>query len=196
MSKKSALFFALLCAGAQRASGTKPWFEFKPSYFFFPNHLMKHVYNKGGFEMQGSISAPCCDYLYAYGSIGYRKAQGRALNSDEKTNLTVLPIDIGLKPIFNFHERFYCFFAIGPRYFYFRQHNNSPYVNPLVKGSGIGFFVNTGFEALLTERFLVGVFGEYSYEKKSIQSQIPNVYSNGSVQMGGLAFGVSLGYAF
>ena len=196
MSRKIAVFFALLVAGIQRESDAKPWLECRPSYFFFPNNPMKDIYSRGGVELQGSISAPCHHYLNVYGSIGYRKVHGKALNTGEKTKIMVLPIDIGLKPIFNFHECFYCFFAIGPRYFYFRQHNNSPYVNPLVKGSGIGFFINTGFEALMAEHFLWGVFGEYSYEKKTIRSQIPTVYSNGSVQMGGLAFGVSLGYAF
>lgn len=103
-------------------------------------------------------------------------------------------VDIGLKPIFNFWECFYYFFAIGSRFFHFRQHNDSPYVDPKITGSGIGLFVNTGVDLLLADCLLLGVFGEYSYEKKICPNR-PNVYSNGTVQMGGFAFGVSVGYA-
>jgi hypothetical protein len=203
MYKKIFLFFALLCAAKQYAADVTrgapcltPWLEIKPSYFFFSASPMKDIYDHGGFEVQGSVSVPLCNYLDLYGSVGYRKAWGRALNSCSKTSLAVIPIDIGLKPIFNFCERFYYFFAIGPRYFHFHQHNNSPYVDRNSKGNGIGLFVNTGFNVLLADCLLLGIFGEYSYEKKKICSKRPRVYSNGSVQLGGFAFGVSWGYAF
>lgn len=187
---------SVFCALTQRAADITPWLEIKPSYFLFTTSPMRHIYHDGGFEIQGSASIPVCNYLDLYGSIGYRRAQGKALNSCEKTKLTVIPIDIGLKPIFNFCERFYYFFAIGPRYFHFQQHNNSPYVDCMIKGNGIGLFVNTGLNALLKNCFLLGVFGEYSYEKKAICPHKPYVFSNGSAQIGGVAFGISCGYAF
>lgn len=197
MYKKIALFFALLCTLAQYASDLiTPWLEIKPSYFFFATSPMNDIYNKGGFEIQGSVSVPVCKYLDFYGSVGYRKVWGRALNTGEKTSLSVVPVDIGLKPIFNFCERFYYFFAVGPRYFHFHQHNNSPYVDCIIKGNWIGLFVNTGFNVMLADCLLLGIFGEYSYEKKTICPKRPNVFSSGSVQIGGLAFGISLGYAF
>ncbi len=193
--KKIVLFSALLCVLTECASKVTPWLEIKPSYFFFSASPMHDIYD-GGFEIQGNVSAPVCDYLDLYGSIGYRKAGGHALNTCEKTSLTVLPVDIGLKPMFSFCECFHYFFAIGPRYFYFHQHNNSPYVDRTITGGGIGFFVNTGCNVLLADCLLLGVFGEYSYEKKTICPQMPYVFSNGSTQLGGFALGVSLGYAF
>jgi hypothetical protein len=66
----------------------------------------------------------------------------------------------------------------------------------MVNGGGLGLFANTGFNVELTDSIVLGIFGEYSYEKKSISSTIPNVYSNGSVQIGGFACGLSLGYVF
>ncbi|MFA6066747.1 MAG: hypothetical protein WC707_06215 [Candidatus Babeliaceae bacterium] len=196
MNKKIALLSALLCALAQCAQDVTPWLEIKPSYFFFSASPMKNIYDDGGFEIQGSISVPFRYYLDLYGSIGYRKAWGHALNTCQKTSLTVVPIDIGLKPVFNFCERFYYFFAIGPRFFYFHQHNNSSYVDRIINRGGIGLFVNTGCNVLLADCLLLGIFGEYSYEKKKIYPNKPNVFSNGNVQLGGFAFGISLGYAF
>ncbi len=196
MYKKIALLSALLCTSTQYASDVTPWLEIKPSYFFFCASPMNKIYDHGGFEIQGSVSVPVYNYLDLYGSIGYRKAWGHALNTCATTSLTVVPVDIGLKPIFNFCERFYYFFAIGPRFFYFHQQNNSPYVDCIINGGGIGLFINTGFNVLLADCLLLGIFGEYSYEKKTICPNMPNVFSNGGVQIGGFAFGVSLGYAF
>jgi len=191
MYKKIALLSGLFCT-LQRASDI----VIKPSYFFFSASPMKHIYHHGGFEIQASVSGSCCDYFDLYGSVGCRKAWGRALNTCEKTSLTVVPIDIGIKPTLNFCGRFYYFFAIGPRFFYFHQHNNSPYVDRIINGGGVGLFVNTGFNVQLTDCFLLGIFGEYSYEKKTVCPKKPNVLSNGSIQIGGFAFGVSLGYVF
>ncbi|MBV8660791.1 MAG: hypothetical protein JO129_01430 [Candidatus Dependentiae bacterium] len=196
MNKKIILFFVLLCTSIQYASDLTPWLEIKPSYFFFSESPMNEIYDHGGFEIQGSASIPVYKYLDVYGSIGYRYAGGYALNSDEKTSLNVIPIDIGLKPVFKFDDHFHYFFAFGPRFFIFHQHNDALFINSSINGGGVGLFVNTGFNIEFADSFLLGIFGEYSYEKNTITSNRPNVYSNGPVQMGGFAFGVSLGYAF
>jgi hypothetical protein len=196
MYKKNALLCALLCVSTQYALALTPWLEIKPSYFFFYDSPMKHIYNKGGYEIQASVSVPVHRHFDVYGSIGGRHVSGHALNTCEDTSLTLVPIDIGLKPIVNFCERFYYFFAMGPRFFYFHQKNESPFVDCSITSGGVGLFINSGFNVLIREHFLLGIFGEYSYEKKKICPNQPNVFSNGSVQIGGLAFGVSLGYAF
>ncbi len=197
MFKKIVLTLSLLIYPfTQQATTLTPWLEIKPSYFCFTASPMHDIYHKGGFEVQASTTIPAYKYLNLYGSIGYRKAHGYALNTGEKTTLTVVPFDLGLKPIFNFSERFKYFLAIGPRFFYFHQKNQSPYVDPSIKGGGVGLFVNTGFNVLCTEHLLIGFFGEYSYEKKTICPSKPYVYSTGSTQIGGFAVGASFGYAF
>lgn len=81
-------------------------------------------------------------------------------------------------------------------FFSFIQNNSSSYVDSIINGAGIGLFVNTGLNVQLSDCFLLGIFGEYSHENQMIHSNIPNVYSNGDVQIGGFAFGLSLGYEF
>ena len=85
---------------------------------------------------------------------------------------------------------------MGPRFFFFHQKNNSPYVQSVINSGGVGFFVNTGFNVQLAQNFLLGIFGEYSYETKTIIPSESTVYSSGNTQLGGYAFGVSLGYEF
>jgi len=196
MYKKVLFLAALGYAVPHHACNATPWLEVKPSYFFFTAAPMRDVYRHGGFEVQGSVSVPVCANLDLYGSIGYREAWGRALNSGEKTSLRVIPVDFGVKPTFNFCERWYYFFTIGPRYFHFNQQNKSPYVDCKISSDGMGFFINTGFNVLLADSVLLGLFGEYSFERKGVWPNKSGVFSNGSVQIGGFAAGVSVGYAF
>ena len=196
MTQKIMLVFAMLCTMTLYTSDEVSWLEIKPSYFLFSTSVMNEIYDNGGFQVQGSASIPLCKYLDIYGSIGYRQAWGHALGSEEKTSITVIPVDIGFKPVFNFADKFCYFFAVGPRLFSFVQNNNSLYVNSIINGAGIGVFVNTGLNVQLTESFLLGIFGEYSYENQIISSTIPDVYSGGDTQLGGFAWGVSLGYDF
>lgn len=195
MYKKIILFTILFCIFKHCLSQVTPWIEVKPSYFFFLENPMKQIYTDGAFQIQGSASVPMSNYLDMYGSIGYRNASGHALSTGEKTNLKVIPFDIGVKPILRLGKRFYSFFTIGPRFFSFIQHNKSPYVDRKIHDTGVGFFVNTGINIQL-KQILFGIFGEYSYEKKTVFSNIKNVFSNGNTQIGGFAFGISIGYAF
>lgn len=148
------------------------------------------------FQYHLFVQIPFRNYFDFYASLGYRRVSGHALNTCDKTTLSVVPVDIGIKPIFNFCEKFYYFFAAGPRFFFLQQNNASPYVSSPINACGVGVFVNTGLNVLIKDSFLFGIFGEYSYENKKISSSVLNVYSSGSTQLGGLAFGLSFGYAF
>ncbi len=195
MYKKITLLSFLVCAVMFSASNASSWMEIKPGYFLFSASPMDTIYHNG-FQIQGSVSLPFYDYIDFYTSIGYRRACGRTLTTGEKTTLAVVPFDIGVKPVFNLNEYLDCFIAIGPRFFHIHQDNNSPYVNRVLVGNGFGFFATTGLNLFVKDAVLLGVFGEYSYEKKMLHSTMHNVFSNGDIQMGGFVFGVSLGYVF
>lgn len=196
MYKKITLLCTMFGTLMQNASDLRPWLEIKPSYFYFSSDPIKQIYSKGGFEIQGSASIPIGKHLDLYGSLGYRKANGHALNTGEKTKLMVIPIDFGLRPIFKLSDQIAYFLSFGPRFFYLHQHNYSPYVNQHIKGGNCGLFVNTGFNLLLANSFLLGIFGEYSYEKKTVKPTMLNVFSNGSIKIGGWAIGASIGCSF
>ena len=196
MYKKITLLTVTLSTFTTITPDATPWIEIKPSYFTFSNCLMSEIYDKGGFEVQASGSIPVYKRLDIYTSIGYRQSWGHALSTGEKTNLIVIPFDIGLKPVFNFSDHAYYFCAAGPRFFFFHQHNKSAYVNCIINDTGIGLFINSGFNVLLKDHFLFGLFAEYSYEPTNVSSTKQNVFSNGNVSIGGFAVGVNFGYAF
>ena len=171
------------------------WLEIKPGYFFFSNHTLRKIYH-GGFEIQGSGSYPLCGALALYGSLGYLHVKGKSLQANQKTSISQIPIDVGLRAITPLSECLRGYLTIGPRYFYFHQHNDSTFVNRNIRRTGFGFFINGGCNFIANDCFLLGIFGEYAFEQKSFKSMMPNVYGKPDVQIGGFTFGASIGFVF
>lgn len=174
----------------------RAWLEIKPGYFFFSNHMLRKIYHHGGFEIQGSATYLLCEMIALYGSLGFLHAKGKSLQANQETSISQIPLDVGLRAIADFNERAKGYLSIGPRYFYFHQHNDSNYVSKNVRRNGIGFFLNGGCNFIKNDRFLLGVFGEYAFEQKSFKSTMLNVYGRPHVQVGGFTFGASIGFVF
>lgn len=171
------------------------WLEIKPGYFFFANHTLRKIYH-GGFEIQGSVTYPINDTIAWYSSIGYIHAKGKSLGDHQKTSISQVPLDLGLRAIADVSECTKIYLSAGPRFFYFHQRNDSTFVPPSVRTNGFGFFINGGYNYVSPQGFLFGIFGEYAFEQKSFSSTIPNVYGRTDLQIGGFTFGVSIGIQF
>ena len=99
--------------------------EAKVGYFFFSDPKMRKIYTSGGIDLQLSGSFTVWEWLQIYGSVEYLSKQGRSLNSHQKTTIWEVPLSLGLKPVFKVSSIIDYYFAIGPRYFFVRQHNHS-----------------------------------------------------------------------
>ncbi len=172
-----------------------PLLETKGGYFFFASDKIRTVYPSGGFEFEISGSYPVWKFLHIYGSLGFLEAWGHSKNFHQSTTLWEIPIDIGLKPIFTLTSFLDYYFALGPRYFYAHQHNNSSYVDRNIGQSGIGLFANTGLNFIFKKHLLIDFFGEYAYEPTTFSPSDSNVYSQ-SVQLSKFTFGTGIGFAF
>lgn len=174
--------------------------ELKVGYFFFSDSKMQKVYDRGGFDVQLATSYPLCDLdcnwsLEAYGAIEYFQRSGRSLNGHQSTSVWSIPVNIGLKPVYTISDTLQCYFAIGPRYFYIRQHNSSSFVYSNKSKNGLGGFFNTGIQYIPCNNFVIDLFGEYSYAKVRFHTHKTNVYTR-NIQVGGFTFGGGLGYLF
>jgi hypothetical protein len=179
---------------------SQPLLEVKTGYFFFSNSKMQKIYDKGGWDVQLCASYPLRNLtsrwiVNAYCALEYFQRSGKSINDHQKTSGQAVPVNIGLKSVYSLNENMQYYFTIGPRYFCFRQHNNSAYVDKNKSKKGLGFFVNTGLNYRLCGHFVVDIFGEYSYAKIHFHSGNSNVYTRG-IQVGGLTFGAGLGYEF
>lgn len=173
---------------------SKPLVEAKVGYFFFSDSTMSKIYNSGGLDLQLSGSYPMWEWLHLYGSLEYLEKKGKSLNSYQNTSIWEIPISIGIKPTIAISSHGSYYFSVGPRYFYVHQHNQSSYVQKGYGHNTVGCFVNTGFNCILWNHFLLDLFGEYSYGQVHISSS-NQVYGQ-KVQIGGFSFGGGLGYAF
>ena len=174
--------------------------EFKTGYFFFLDSTMRKIYDKGGLDLQLSASYPLWNLakrwsLNAYGAVEYFHRSGKSINGNQKTELWSVPVNIGLKPVYLINENLQYYLAAGPRYFYVHQHNSSYYVPKNSSRNGLGLFVNTGFNYVPCDHFVVDLFGEYSYARVHFHTGDSRVYTS-SIQMGGFTFGGGLGYSF
>jgi opacity protein-like surface antigen len=179
---------------------SQPFLEIKTGYFFFANSKMRKIYDKGGLDIQLSASYPLWNptgrwTLNAYSAVEYVYRSGRSLNGGQQTALWLVPLNIGLKPVYAINAQMHYYFAIGPRYFYIHQHNHSSYIYKNKSRNGLGLFVNMGFNYLLSDHVVIDIFGEYSYAKMHFHSGQPHVYTR-SIQVGGFTIGGGLGYKF
>ena len=177
-----------------------PLFEVKTGYFFFSDSKMRKLYDRDGLDIQLCASYPLWNLssrwsLNAYGAVEYFHRSGKSIKGHQKTSLWSIPVNIGLKPVYPINAYLKYYFAIGPRYFYIHQHNHSSYVYKNKSKNGLGFFVNTGFNYLLCDHFVIDVFGEYSYAKTHFHGGKSRVYTR-NIQIGGFTFGGGLGYEF
>lgn len=178
---------------------SQPILEFKAGYFFFSNSKLRKIYDRGGLDIQLCGSYPWNLSkrwsISAYGAVEYFRRSGRSLNEHQKTSIWSIPVNIGLMPAYAINPNMHYYFAIGPRYFYIHQRNHSSLIDKNESKNGIGFFVNTGFNYVLWQHFLLDVFGEYSFAKAHFHGEKSRAYSR-TIQIGGFTFGGGLGYKF
>ncbi len=178
------------------ASGKiKPLIELKAGYFFFADGDMRKVYNHGGFDLQLSGSYPIWKWLQIYGSFEYLQANGKSLVFQQKTSIWEIPLSLGLKSVARINRWASYYFTLGPRYFFVHVHNDSSYVDKNLNQNGLGGFVGTGFTFSSCGRYLVDIFGEYSYIKMDFHPEQGNVVGR-TTQLGGFVFGAGVGYQF
>lgn len=197
MIKKNLL---LLILSATTLAAQSPLWEVKAGYFFFSDSQMRKVYDRGGLDVQLCAAYPLCDLscewsLNAYGAVEYFHQSGKSINEHQKTSLWALPVNLGLKSVYEMNPNTSWYFTVGPRYTYLQQHNHSSYVYKNPSKNGFGFFVNTGVDYVLCDHWAIAIFGEYSYVKMRFHSGEPRVYAR-NMQVGGFTFGGALGYTF
>jgi len=179
---------------------SQPLCEIKTGYFFFTNSKLRKVYDRGGLDIQLCASYPLWNLtnkwtLNAYGAVEYFHRSGKSIGGRQKTALWSVPVNIGLKPVYAINDTMHYYFAVGPRYFYLHQHNHSSDVYKNRSRNGLGFFVNTGLNYALCDRFVIDIFGEYSYAKVHFHGRNSRVYTR-NIQIGGFTFGAGIGYEF
>ncbi len=173
---------------------TEPLLEIKGGYFFFTNAKMNKAYKRGGADLQLAFSYPLRPRVELYSSVEYLYRKGTPTPGFHST-FQCVPLNLGLKWILPSSSPVRYYIAIGPRYAFAFTSTNYPYVNQHLSQSGFGGFLSTGFLFQPRPHFNINLFGDYAYQVMRFHPTKPNVTSS-STQIGGLVFGVGLGYLF
>lgn len=191
---------SMSCCGSGDVCPAQVSVAAKAGYFFFTDSKMRKIYDKGGLDVQLCASYPLWRpsnkwNLQAYGAVEYLQRSGKSESEHQKTSLWSIPVNIGLMPVWTVCTNLEYYFAVGPRYFYLHQHNDSAHVYKNKSRNGLGFFVNTGLHYQLCNSFFLDIFGEYSFAQIRFHSGNSRVYTR-KIQIGGFTFSGGLGYKF
>lgn len=199
-------FASILCClpwlgAANECASARSGIEARAGYFVFISRDMRHVFDKGGIDVQISGAYRLCDWLRLYSSVEYLQKSGYSLNAHQPTSIWEMPLSLGLQPMVTIHtsaasqRKLSGYFTLGPKYFFAHVHNHSPYVDRSMNQNGLGGFVNVGALLAFNPHCTIDAFAEYSYCKLSFHSSHHAAYGH-DVQVGGLTFGGGLGYLF
>ncbi len=174
------------------------YFEVKPGYFYFTDHLMRQFYNNGGFSFRAETGYKMWGPFYVWLDGGYFQREGRSLGIPASTKIKIATVTLGLKTIFYLHDRIALYAGAGPRVFMMMLHNSSPFVrgddNEISVGAGFdaGFWV---FPFPFSRNIFIDLFADYSLKKFKIE---PDEISSDDfdVNVSGLTFGAGLGIRF
>lgn len=172
-------------------------FELKIGYFIPWDKALRQVYYSGGLDLRLSYTQPVSQHFSVYFDSEYVYLSGKSVNFHQHTHLNMFNLSAGLEIISSlYYNLMKCYGVIGPRYFFVFQNNNPSFVDKHLNQNNIGGFVGIGVLFEPIQHFIIDVWMDGSYCKMHFHPHRNNVFSNGSVQVGGIALGLGVGYSF
>lgn len=170
--------------------------EGKAAYFLPENHKFRQIYHHGGglYGVEASYEAWCHTHIWA--SVDSFTKKGRSLGGHSPTKISMVPIGLGVKYFLNLPSTPVDLYAgLGITGTYVHIHDKNPYVIPNTSKWGLGGIAKIG--ALVNcDRVFFDLFVNYSYCPMDFHKNRHHAVSRNSVNFGGWAFGLGLGYRF
>jgi len=213
------------CIETQCEENNRWALTFKNGFFYPQECILREIFDrcgsKGGYWPELAIRYNCWKELYIEASGSYFKREGRALNSDEWTEVSIPTFGFGLKYFFN-QKDFYddcdnwldrCSFFLGGglRVFFYREKSCPPFFPLCIKKTTVGGMVNAGFEVQVCKNLFIDLFVDYNIKKMYLDcDDISLPYNNQpnnvcgdccpsciyDIHIGGLVAGVGIGCMF
>jgi outer membrane protein W len=174
----------------------EPYVELKPGYFFFNNSTLSHIFHNGGETTQLEAGVFFNKYHALALNGQYLHKSGTALHSYDKTNITISTLTLFLKGFIPASKNFQPYGGIGPRVFFFKNKNYSPYVpqNNSKNKMGIGIVLGT-YVFFKNAHFYIDPFLDYGFTNK-IAGKKGNSSLSYRINISGLTVGLGFGNKF
>ncbi len=168
------------------------FFELKAAYFYPTNHRYRKIYSGSG--LYGlEIDWRVYRNLYAWTGVNALYSKGHSESCRYKTDILQIPVDLGLKYIFNIH-RFHPYVGAGILATYMHIHDHASFVKKKIVHWGVGGIFKTGVIIDLPKNIFMDFFTNYSLIKVSPDSH--RVTCPHKANLSGFSFGGGLGYHF
>ena len=167
--------------------------EVRAAYFHPKDHRFRDIYSAAGlYSFETSVQA--WKGLYPWASLGFLHTSGSSLGENNRTQLYMIPIGIGLKYFFKF-DRIQPYLGAGMVIAYTHIHNNSSFVTRNQSNWGVGGIAKTGFLAYATKSLFFDFFFDYTFFKKSFNHSNKHVITR-KADLSGFSIGGGIGYRF
>ncbi len=174
--------------------GTDVLLEAQAAYYHPTNHEFREIYSGSGiYGLELSVQSWRGLYPWVSGSV-FSKT-GHSIGLENRTNITFVPIGIGLKYLWKVHfVDLYLGAGVLPTYLHI--HDHSAYVVKKRSKWGCGGIAKVGAIFNLPKSFFIDVFTDYSYIKISNHDSRHGTVHPHSANLSGFSFGGGVGYRF
>lgn len=185
----------------------------KNGYFYPQDKTLREIFcqsgNKGGYWFETALRYNIWKKLDIEANGSYFGKNGKALCSNECTNVKIPTLGLGLKYFFHvkdyidsskFLDKISLFVGAGLKTFFYRENNKSIFVAQCVKKTAVGGMFNLGLEYTTKKNFFIDLFFDYNVKKlRPCYSSSCNTCEPScrfDIDLGGFVTGIGLGYKF
>jgi outer membrane protein W len=146
-------------------------------------NLYTEVYGKNNMTYSIDLGYQVSKPLHVFLHSGYFSVKGTLTYTGEDTELTIIPIEVGLR-FFKGYKNLFPYFGVGTGYYLYREEN----VIGTVDEKKIGFFAEGGLRFQFTRRFFTDLKVKYIF--------LEVTGAEGQVDLGGFALMGGIGISF
>jgi outer membrane protein len=169
--------------------------EAKVAAFIPTDQTFKKIYGSTGgiYGLEATFSLHAC--LSAWASADYFSQQGHSIGGDDPTQVTLVPLGLGLKYFFRV-KRVDFYLGAGLLGAYLHLHDHSPYVIQHLSKWGIGGVAKIGALYHLKEHLFVDVFTSYSHLNIDFHHTHHGEVICKAADLSHVSIGAGIGYCF
>ena len=142
----------------------------------------------------GEIDATLYKYIHAFLDVSYLYKKGKVDIVDIHSSITLVPISIGLRGIYQIKSYVAVYAKFGPNWIYAHTKQKYPYVKNSISKKEFGFTCGIGSLFYLGRSFSLDLFADYLYNKKNIVDNTSNLTL--TRYLGGFQVGAGIAYEF
>ncbi len=168
--------------------------EARAAYFYPTDGRFKKFYS-GGAIWGAELDCQIWKQLYGWVGASYFDKSG-STSIHNKTEVRMVPINLGLKGIWNSWRVWKPYLGAGASATYLQVHTHSNYLIRSNSSWGFGGIFKAGLLITPTNSFLIDLYTDYSLTKVNLDRKGGKFVLIDDADISGFSFGGALGYRF